>query len=86
MTVPMSLTSRTHKPLSILYVITDLVGGGAQMMLYRLLSRLDRTRFTPQVVSLLDHGPISRKIQALGIPVRSLGMKRGIPNPAVVLR
>jgi glycosyltransferase involved in cell wall biosynthesis len=56
------------------------------MMLYRLLSRLDRTRFTPQVVSLLDHGPISRKIQSLGIPVRSLGMKIGIPNPAAVLR
>lgn len=86
MTNPMSLTSRTHKPLSVLHVITALVGGGAEMMLYRLLSRLDRTRFTPQVVSLLDHGPISRKIQALGIPVRSLGMKVGVPNPAVVLR
>ena len=86
MTVPMSLTSRTHKPLSVLHVITGMFGGGAEMMLYRLLSRLDRTRFTPQVVSLLDHGPISRKIQAMGIPVRSLGMKRGIPNSAAVLR
>jgi glycosyltransferase involved in cell wall biosynthesis len=86
MTDPMSITSRTNKPLSILYVITGLFQGGAELMLYRLLSRLDRTRFTPQVISLLDHGPIGRKIQALGIPVRSLGMKRGIPNPAVVLR
>ena len=86
MTDPMSLTGRTNKPHSVLYVITGLFRGGAELMLYRLLSRLDRTRFTPQVVSLLDHGPVSRKIQALGIPVRSLGMKRGIPNPAVVLR
>jgi glycosyltransferase involved in cell wall biosynthesis len=86
MTDPMSLTGRTKKPLSVLHVITALLGGGAEMMLYRLLSRLDRTRFTPQVISLLDHGPISRKIQALGIPVRSLGMKEGIPNPVVVLR
>jgi glycosyltransferase involved in cell wall biosynthesis len=86
MTDPMSLTCRTKKPLSVLHVITALLGGGAEMMLYRLLSRLDRTRFTPQVISLLDHGPISRKIQALGIPVRSLGMKEGIPNPVVVLR
>lgn len=86
MTNPMSLNSRTNKPLSILYVITGLFRGGAELMLYRLLSRMDRTRFTPQVVSLLEHGPISRKIQALGIPVRSLGMKEGIPNPVVVLR
>ena len=86
MTDPMSLTGRTNKPLSVLFVTTALIGGGAEMMLYRLLSRLDRTRFTLQVVSLLDHGPISRKIQALRIPVRSLGMKREIPNPAVVLR
>jgi glycosyltransferase involved in cell wall biosynthesis len=86
MTNQMSLSNGAHKPLSVLYVITGLFGGGAELMLYRLLSRLDRTRFTPQVVSLLDHGPVSRKIQALGIPVRSLGIKRGIPNPAVVLR
>ena len=86
MTNQMPLTSGTHKPLSILYVTTALIAGGAEMMLYRLLSRLDRTRFTPQVVSLLEHGPISKKIQALGVPVRSLGMKVGVPNPAVVLR
>ena len=83
-TIP--ITSKTHKPLSILYVVTGLFRGGAELMLYRLLSRLDRTRFTPQVVSLLDHGPVSREIQALGIHVRSLGMKQGIPNLAVVLR
>lgn len=86
MTNPLSLTSGTHKPLSILYVTTALIAGGAEMMLYRLLSRLDRTRFTPQVVSLVEHGPISRKIQAMGVPVRSLGMKIGVPNPTVVLR
>jgi hypothetical protein len=67
-------------------VTTALMVGGAELMLYRLLSRLDRTRFTPQVVSLLEHGPISRKIQALGVPVRSLGMKIGVHNPIVVLR
>lgn len=86
MTSAKSLTSSTQKPLSILYVTTALIAGGAEMMLYRLLSRLDRTRFTPQVVSLVEHGPISRKIQAMGVPVRSLGMKIGVPNPTVVLR
>ena len=86
MTSAKSLTSSTQKPLSVLYVTTALIAGGAEMMLYRLLSRLDRTRFTPQVVSLVEHGPISRKIQAMGVPVRSLGMKIGVPNPTVVLR
>jgi len=70
MTDPMSLTGRTNKPHSVLYVITALFRGGAELMLYRLLSRLDRTRFTPQVVSLLDHGPVSRKSEALA-PARS---------------
>ncbi|MBA3756952.1 MAG: hypothetical protein H0X02_12325 [Nitrosomonas sp.] len=56
------------------------------MMLYLLLSRLDRTRFTPQVISLMNHGPISRKIQELGITVRTLGMRHGHPNPAVALK
>jgi glycosyltransferase involved in cell wall biosynthesis len=72
--------------ISVLCLITTLNTGGAEMMLYRLLSQLDRTRFTPQVVSLLGHGPVSDRIRALGIPVRSLGMRQGIPNPAALLR
>ena len=66
MTDPMSLTGRTHKPLSVLYVTTALIGGGAEMMLYRLLSRLDHTRFTPQVVSLLEHGPSAGRSKPWG--------------------
>ena len=76
------------RPISILYLITGLEIGGAEMMLYRLLSGMDRQRFVPQVVSLvdLDRGPLSEKVQSLGVPLRSLGMRPGRPNPLSVLR
>lgn len=75
-------------PISIVCLITSLCDGGAETMLYRLLSRLDRKRFSPQVISLVDigAGPMSEKIQKLGVPVRFLGMRPGRPNPTSVLR
>ncbi|MBA3756951.1 MAG: glycosyltransferase, partial [Nitrosomonas sp.] len=72
--------TRTNKPVSIFFVITNLDCGGAEVMLLRLLSHLDRRRFTAQVVSLVELGEIGRRIQALGIPVRALGMRRGRPS------
>jgi glycosyltransferase involved in cell wall biosynthesis len=74
------------KKLSLLFVITDLDCGGAEVMLYRLLSGLDRIRFAPKVVSLLAPGPIGRQIEALSIPVHSLGMQRGTPHPGALIR
>ncbi len=55
-------------------------------MLLRLLSRLDRQRFMPSVISLIQLGPVSEKIEGLGIPVRSLGMQPGKPNLASIGR
>lgn len=68
------------------HVITDLDTGGAETMLRGLLSHLDRTCFETEVISLTDIGPVGREVQALGIPVRALGMSRGTPNPLGVLR
>ncbi len=51
------------------------------MMLYKLLSKIDRKRFDVSVISLTDVGPVGEKIKELGVPVIGLGMKRGIPNP-----
>ncbi len=45
--------------IKISFVITDLSVGGAQMMLFKLLSRLDRSRFEPEVISLIDAGPLA---------------------------
>ena len=68
------------------HVITGLFTGGAETMLYRLLSATDRERFEPAVISLIDHGALGKRIEALGIPVHVLGMPRGRPTPAGLWR
>ena len=54
-------------------------------MLCRLLAGLDRHRFIPRVISMLD-GPMRQNIEALGVSVRSLDMRRGVPNPLSILK
>jgi len=75
-------------PISIHFLISSFNVGGAEMMLYRLLSRMDRTRFTAQVISMngFDLGPLSEIFQTLGLPLRSLGMRPGRPNPLSLLQ
>ena len=65
----------------VLYVITGLGTGGAEVMLLKLLERLDRKRYTPMVISLTTMGEIGPRIAALGIQVRALGMSSGLPSP-----
>jgi glycosyltransferase involved in cell wall biosynthesis len=68
------------------HVITGLNTGGAETMLYRLLLHTDRATYESEVVSMTDIGAIGEKIKALGISVRALGMRRGVPNPLGVLQ
>ena len=72
--------------LKVVHIITSLYIGGANMMLYKLVSKFDRNEFETEVVSLMDVGPIGQKIQEMGIPVRAIGMHQGQPNPISVLR
>lgn len=72
--------------IKILHLITDLSTGGAEMMLYKLLSRMDNSRFQNIVVSLTDKGTLGRSIEDMGIPVFTLGMHRKLPNPMGLLR
>jgi len=60
------------------HIITGLSTGGAEMMLYKLLSKTDRTSFDPEVISLSGVGPIGKMIEELGVRVRGLGMQRGL--------
>lgn len=69
----------------IAFVITGLSTGGAELMLHKLLQHLDRKRFEPHVISLTNLGEVGPRIEALGIPVIALGMRRGVPNPFKVL-
>jgi glycosyltransferase involved in cell wall biosynthesis len=59
----------------IVYVITGLGIGGAEVNLLRLLSAIDKKRFKPVVVSLGDLGEIGKRIQEIGIPVHAVGIK-----------
>jgi glycosyltransferase involved in cell wall biosynthesis len=73
-------------PYKILHVITDLGMGGAEMVLYRLLAKLDRNKFTSQVVSLTTFAPVGELIQITGITVSAFGMRAGLPDPRLVTR
>lgn len=55
-------------------------------MLFKLCSRLDRRRFAPSVISLSDKGAIGLRIEALGIPVYTLGMRPSRPSLAGLFR
>lgn len=74
------------KKIKVLHIISGLNIGGAETVLYRLLSNLDKNIFESQVISLSDFGPIGNKIRTLGIYVIALGMRRGVPNPLYILR
>lgn len=65
---------------------TGLEVGGAEVMLYKLLSGIDQSVFNVSVISLLDIGRIGARIQELGIPVRALRMRVGTVRPTDVLR
>jgi glycosyltransferase involved in cell wall biosynthesis len=58
----------------VLHVITGLNTGGAEIMLYRLLSRMDRSRFSNVVISLTGRGKLADAIEKLQVPVVSLEM------------
>jgi glycosyltransferase involved in cell wall biosynthesis len=71
----------------LVFIITNLATGGAETMLLKLLQQLDRSRFSPTVISLIGLGEVGPRIQALGIAVYSLGMARGAaPNPLFIVR
>lgn len=70
----------------IVFVITGLSTGGAEVMLLKVLERLDRRRFAPHVISLTTLGELAPRIVALGIPVDAVGMKPGLPSPSGFFR
>ena len=72
-------------PLFVTHIITDVSTGGAEIMLLKLLSHIDRQLFTARVISLTSSGPIGDRLEALGIPVQVLGMRAGFPDPRAVV-
>jgi len=70
----------------ILHVITGLDVGGAETMLYRLVTGMDANRFESRVISLIKPGPMGEKLTKAGITVDSLDMRRGAPSPTGLLK
>lgn len=72
--------------MKIIHIITGLDTGGAEIMLYKLISHSDRNEFKKKVISLTDIGPIGDKIKLCNIPVEALGMQSGVPDPRYLLK
>lgn len=68
-----------------MHIITDLDTGGAEMMLYKLVSGLDREKFLCRVISIASTGVVGHKIKNLGIQVDTLAINRGFLNPLLAL-
>ena len=80
------INNKSSRALKVLHVITGLSTGGAEMMLYKLLSSWNSKRFFGSVISMIPAGPVGQRIVALGIPVDSLNMRRGVPDPLGIVR
>jgi len=63
-------------PQRIAFVITDLDPGGAERALVEIVSRLDRTRWSPTVFNLSCTGVLSTRLRELGVPCEDLGRGR----------
>jgi glycosyltransferase involved in cell wall biosynthesis len=72
--------------MKVCHLISNLDVGGAEVMLLKLLAATDHARVECRVISLIEKGPIGAKLEALGIPVTALGLRRGLPRPADLWR
>ena len=72
--------------MKIIHIITSLSTGGAETMLFKLLSGMNGGYHQAIVVSLLDKGTIGPRIETLGIPVYSLNMRGAIQVPKALLK
>src|SRR5258708_11679798 len=72
--------------LTILHLITGLETGGAEGMLAGWVAGSDGERFRHIVVSMTGPGSAGPTIAEAGIPLRSLGIRRNVPDPLGLLR
>lgn len=72
--------------MTVLHVITGLDTGGAERMLANLCIAQHRDGASPAVVSLSPGGSQRDRLQAAGVAVQDLGLRRGVPNPLALFR
>ena len=64
------------KKIKILHLITGLHVGGAESMLHKIVSKMDRSAFENIVIVLKQNGVVGEKIAGEGIPVFALNMDK----------
>lgn len=62
--------------LKVIHVIAGLNQGGAETMLYKLVFKMDNSRFQNVVISMTDAGIFGDKIVRLGVPLYCLELKK----------
>jgi glycosyltransferase involved in cell wall biosynthesis len=72
--------------IKVMHVITTLGHAGAETMLCRIASGMDAERFENEIVSLTGVLDLAETMQAIGVRVRTLGMKTRAPNPLLAMR
>ncbi|MFT4039438.1 MAG: glycosyltransferase [Thermomicrobiales bacterium] len=72
--------------ITIVHVIGTLEVGGAQMMLWKLISQMDPQRFRHVVVCAFEGGPFAERLEAAGVPVIDLRMRHGAQPPGLKRR
>lgn len=72
--------------IKVMHIITTLGPAGAENMLCRMVSAMDGARFENEIVSLTGILDLAHRMQAIGVRVRTLNMKTGVPNPLLVMR
>src|SRR6202049_5206449 len=72
--------------IKVMHIIATLGPAGAENMLCRIAAGMDGTRFENEVISLTEVLDLAKRMQAIGVRVRTLGMKKSIPNPLLVMR
>ncbi|HUS35608.1 MAG TPA: glycosyltransferase [Verrucomicrobiae bacterium] len=73
-------------PSKILLVVTGLGVGGAEWQVVALAHRFQALGSKVAVVTLIEPGRLKEEFVRVGIPVESLGMKRGLPGPGALLK
>jgi glycosyltransferase involved in cell wall biosynthesis len=69
----------------VMYVVGNFVAGGAERHLLEMWSRIDRRRFAVEIACFRREGQFRAEVEALGWPVRELGIGTRLYGPSGIL-
>lgn len=78
--------ARQSHPLRVNLVTTSLMLGGAELQVFNLAMELHRRGHAVSVTTMRDPEDLTYELSEAGIPLYSLGMRRGVPDPRALLR